>query len=93
MRRKCGIALVIVMLAHAGGSALSPEAPAGGAGPEQGKVIEQLKLQLLLLRGEDVQFHDALEKLMRKYPDDPDVKSLRETYDTYHLMKGYSSTR
>ncbi len=81
MRRVAGVAVIIVVLALAAGLALPIQAGAGAAAdPEREKIVELLKLQLLLSRGEHGQFHDALEKLVKKYPNDPDVKALNEEH-------------
>ena len=81
MRRVLGVAVIIVVLALAVGVALPILARAGAAAdPEREKIVELLKLQLLLSRGEHGQFHDALEKLVQKYPNDPDVKGLSEQH-------------
>ncbi len=80
MRRVLGVTVLIVVLALAAGLALPTQARAGAADPEKEKLVELLKLQLLLSRGEHGQFHDALEKLVKKYPNDPDVKALDEEH-------------
>ncbi len=81
MRRVVGVAVIIVVLALAAGVALPTRAQAGAAAdPERDKLVELLKLQLLLSRGEHGQFHDVLEKLVQKYPNDPDVKALSDEY-------------
>ena len=88
MARVLRVVVLIVVVALAAGLVLPTRAQAGAAGAteqEKEKIIELLKLQLLLSRGEHGQFHDALERLMKKYPADTDVKSLSEQYhDTMH---------
>ena len=74
------VAALIVVLALAAGLALPPRAQAGAPDPERDKIFELLKLQLLLSRGEHGQFHEVLERLMKKYQADPDVKSLSNQY-------------
>jgi len=90
-----------------------PPGVAGPAGPagagasqaEKQKITELLKLHLLLSRGEHGSFHDGLEKLMKKYPNDADIKALSdEHHDMMHkrmatgeeavdlLMKGHLIT-
>ncbi|MBI3330397.1 MAG: hypothetical protein HYZ81_27270 [Nitrospinae bacterium] len=107
MRRLSGVTVLIVVLALAAWLALPACVQAGAAAPdkEKDKVIELLKLQLLLSRGEHGMFHDALEKLVKKYPNDVDVKALSDQYhETMHkrmtvgeqavdlLMKTYLSS-
>jgi len=89
MRRVLGVIVLIVVVALAAGLAFPPAvpagAPAGAPDAEKQKVIELLKLQLLLSRGEHGQFHALLEKLVKKYPADADVKGLSDAYhDTMH---------
>ena len=105
MRRHSGVAVLIVVLALAAWLALPACVQAGAADQDKDKIIELLKLQLLLSRGEHGMFHDALEKLVKKYPGDVDVKALSDQYhDTMHkrmtvgeqavdlLMKTYLSS-
>ncbi len=83
MRRVLGVTVLTVVLALAAGLTLPTRARA--ADPDREKVVELLKLQLLLSRGEHGQFHDALDKLAKKYPNDPDVKTLSDDYhNTMH---------
>ena len=85
MRRLSGVAVLMVVLALVAWLALPAGVQAGAADPDKDKVIELLKLQLLLSRGEHGMFHDALEKLVKKYPNDVDVKSLSDQYhETMH---------
>ena len=89
MRRVLGAIVLIVVVALAAGLAFPPAvaagAPARAPDPEKEKVIELLKLQLLLSRGEHGQFHTLLEKLVKKYPADADVKGLSDQYhETMH---------
>jgi len=97
-------AVLIVVFAFGIGLSVPASVQAGAADPEKDKIIELLKLQLLLSRGEHSMFHDALEKLVKKYPADTDVKALSDQYhETMHkrmtageqatdlLMKGYLS--
>jgi len=99
------VAVLIVVLALAAWLALPACVQAGAADQDKDKIIELLKLQLLLSRGEHGMFHDALEKLVKKYPGDVDVKALSDQYhDTMHkrmtvgeqavdlLMKTYLSS-
>ncbi|MBI3330398.1 MAG: hypothetical protein HYZ81_27275 [Nitrospinae bacterium] len=100
-----GVAAVLIVVFALGMGLSSPaRVQAGAADAEKAKIVELLKLQLLLSRGEHGQFHDALEKLSKKYPNDLDVKTLSDQYhETMHkrmtageqatdlLMKGYLS--
>ena len=88
MRKVLKIAVLIVVFAFVTGLALpalveAGQAPAPAKDPEKDKIVELLKLHLLLSRGEHGSFHDALEKLAKKYPNDTDIKALA---DEHHEM-------
>ena len=103
--QKVIVAVLIAVFAFGMGLSYPARVWAGAADPEKAKIVELLKLQLLLSRGEHSQFHDALEKLSKKYPADIDVKTLSDQYhETMHkrmtageqatdlLMKSYLSS-
>lgn len=70
----CAFVAGLVLPAYVQGGAIDPA--------EKQKIVELLKLQLVLVRGEHGEFHGYLEKLLKKYPNDPDVKSLSAEYHT-----------
>lgn len=75
----------MLVFALSAGLAFPARVQAGAGEADKEKIIELLKLQLLLSRGEHGQFHGALEKLMQKYPNDADVKTLSDQYhETMH---------
>jgi len=79
------IAVLIVVFAFVTGLALPALVQAGQApakDPEKQKISELLKLHLLLAQGEHTSFHEALEKLAKKYPNDPEIKALSEEHHT-----------
>jgi len=81
------IAVLIVVFAFVTGLALpalvqAGQAPAPAKDPEKQKISELLKLHLLLAQGEHTSFHEALEKLAKKYPNDPEIKALSEEHHT-----------
>jgi len=86
MRKVLKIAVLIVVFTFVTGLVLPALVQAGQApakDPEKDKIVELLKLHLLLSRGEHGSFHDALEKLAKKYPNDADIKALA---DDHHEM-------
>lgn len=89
MRRVLGVAVLVLVFVLAAGLArpalVQAGAAAGTTAEDKEKIIELLKLQLLLSRGEHGQFHAALDKLVQKYPNDVDVKALGDQYhETMH---------
>ena len=108
MHRVLGMAVLIMVFALGAGLTLPARVQAGGAPldpAEKQKIIDLLKLQIALSMGEHTDFHNVLEKLSKKYPNDPDVKALSDDYhSTMHkrmtaqeqtadvLMKTYLSS-
>ena len=81
MRRILWGAALVLVCAFVAGLGLPAPLRAGAMDPgEKAKIVELLKLQLVLVKGEHGEFHGVLEKLMRKYPNDPDVKALSDEY-------------
>ncbi|MBI3326316.1 MAG: hypothetical protein HYZ81_06395 [Nitrospinae bacterium] len=59
MRRVLGVAVLVLVFALSAGLAFPARVQAGPGEGDKEKVIELLKLQLLLSRGEHGQFHGA----------------------------------
>ncbi len=88
MRRVWWTAVLIVVFALGAWLALPARVQAGAPSidpAEKQKILDLLKLQIALSMGEHGSFHGVLEKLVKKYPNDPDVKALSDDYhNTMH---------
>ena len=89
MRRLVKVATLIVVLALATGLA-SPVFVQAGAAPapqtqaEKEKLIELMKAQMAMQRGEHEMLHQIMDQLLKKYPNDPEIKALDEFHEKWH---------
>jgi hypothetical protein len=82
------VARFIAVWALIAGLGLPAGVQAGAQEPqelEKQKLTDLIRAQMLLSQGEHEKFHEALEKLAKKYPDDADIKNLVEVHhETMH---------
>jgi len=84
MRRTLKVAVLLVMLALATGLARPVSVQAGAADAEKDKIIELMKAQMAMQKGEHEMMHQIIDSLMKKYPNDPEIKSLDDFHEKWH---------
>jgi hypothetical protein len=85
MPRAIRVARFIAVWALIAGLGLPAGVQAGAQESEKQKLTDLIKAQMLLSQGEHQKFHEALEKLAQKYPDDADIKDLVQVHhETMH---------
>jgi hypothetical protein len=89
MRRALMVAVLIVVLALATGltrsvSVQAGAAPAPQAQAEKAKLVELMKAQMAMQRGEHELMHQIIDQLLKKYPNDPEIKALDEFHEKWH---------
>jgi hypothetical protein len=84
MRTTLKVAVVIGLLALATGLARPVSVQAGAADAEKDKIIELMKAQMAMQRGEHEMMHQIIDALLKKYPNDPEIKSLDDFHEKWH---------
>jgi flagellar biosynthesis/type III secretory pathway M-ring protein FliF/YscJ len=84
MRRTLTVAVLIVVLALVGALARPAFVQAGAADAEKDKLIELMKAQMAMQQGEHELMHQIMDKLLQKYPNDQDIKSLDDFHEKWH---------
>jgi hypothetical protein len=88
MHRALRLVGLIVVLALATGLAIPTSVQAGTtAGPTEAdktKLIELMKASMAMQRGEHELMHELMDKLMKKYPNDPEIKELDNFHEKWH---------
>lgn len=80
------VAVLIVVLVLAVGLA-GPAFVQAGAAPAPGekeKLIDLMKAQMAMQRGEHELMHEVMDKLLKKYPNDPEIKALDDFHEKWH---------
>jgi hypothetical protein len=86
MRRALRVVVLIVMFALALGLTL-PAFVQAGAAPAPGekeKLVDLIKAQMAMQRGEHELMHQIMDQLLKKYPNDPDIKALDDFHEKWH---------
>jgi flagellar biosynthesis/type III secretory pathway M-ring protein FliF/YscJ len=84
MHRRLMVAVLIVMLALATGLVRPVSVQAGAPDAEKDKLIELMKAQMAMQRGEHEMLHQIMDQLLKKYPNDPEIKALDEFHEKWH---------
>jgi len=91
MHRLVWMAAIGVIFALVTGLALPARAQAGTTEEdkakleaEQAKLVDLMKAQMAMQRGEHEQMHAIIDQLLKKYPNDPEVKDLDNFHEKWH---------
>jgi hypothetical protein len=89
MRRTLRVAVLIVMFALAAGFACPVSVQAGAAQAPQAQaekqqLIDLIKAQMAMQRGEHEMMHQIMDQLLKKYPNDPEIKALDDFHEKWH---------
>jgi hypothetical protein len=89
MRRLVELAVLIAVLALVAAFVCPVSVQAGAAQAPQGqadkdKLIDLMKAQMAMQRGEHEMMHQIMDQLLKKYPNDPDIKALDDFHEKWH---------
>lgn len=91
MRRLLRMAAIGVTFALVTGLALPAWVYAGATGTDKAKLEEEktklvdlMKAQMVMQRGEHEQMHAIMDQLLKKYPNDPEIKALDDFHEKWH---------
>jgi len=91
MHRLVWMAAIGVIFALATGLALPARVQAGTTQEdkakleaEQAKLVDLMKAQMAMQRGEHEQMHAIIDQLLKKYPNDPEIKDLDNFHEKWH---------
>ena len=91
MRRLLWMAAIGIIFASVTGLALPTRVHAGAADAEKAKLeaeksklADLMKAQMVMQRGEHEQMHAIMDQLLKKYPNDPEIKALDDFHEKWH---------
>ncbi|HSF28934.1 MAG TPA: hypothetical protein VLK82_00460 [Candidatus Tectomicrobia bacterium] len=87
MRRTLRVAVLVVTFGLALGLMLPAFVQAGAAQPgeaDKSKIIDLIKAQIAMQRGEHEMMHQIMDQLLKKYPNDPEIKALDDFHEKWH---------
>jgi len=91
MHRLVWMAAIGVIVALVTGLALPARVQAGTTEEdkakleaEQAKLVDLMKAQMAMQRGEHEQMHAIIDQLLKKYPNDPEIKDLDSFHEKWH---------
>jgi hypothetical protein len=91
MRRLFWMAAIGAIFALVTGLALPARVHAGATEAdkakleaEKTKLVDLMKAQMVMQRGEHEQMHAIMDQLLKKYPQDPEIKALDDFHEKWH---------
>ncbi len=87
MGRVAMVAAVVVVLGLGAGLVGPDSVQAGAPRADQAdkeKIIDLMKAQMEMQSGEHQLMHEIIDNLLKKYPNDPEIKALDDFHEKWH---------